>query len=123
MALFGLFGKKSEPEINWLEIAGRISGMLITLLNTDPKGLASPYARLILRKDGSVFLSADKRDPKQILGWGDIGFVFLRENQSALENWVNELKTTDSPLFQQAATEEFAKSLTRILMQRVSQGS
>ena len=120
MALFGLFGKKSEPEINWPDVAGRIAGTLITLLNTDPRGLASPYARVVLRKDGTVFLSSDKRDPRQILGWEDLSFVFLRDNQAALENWVSELKSAGSPPFQQIATEEFAKSLTRVLMQSLS---
>lgn len=110
-------------QINWAEVAGRIAGMLLTLLSTDPKGLASPFARVILRKDGTVFLAADKRDPRQILGWGDLSFVFLRENQAALETWIGELKEAGSPFFQQAATEEFAKSLTRVLMQSVnSQG-
>ena len=76
MALFGLFGKKQEQAISWPEVAGRIAGMLLTLLNTDPKGLASPYARVVLRKDGTIFLGADKRNPRQILGWGDLSFVF-----------------------------------------------
>lgn len=122
MALFGLFGKKPEPAINWPDVAGRIAGMLQTLLNSDPKGLASPYARVVLRKDGNVFMCSDKRDPRQILGWGDLSFVFLRENQTALETWVEELRSAGSPPFQQIATEEFAKSLTRVLMQRGSSG-
>lgn len=117
MALFGIFGKKQEQAINWPDVAGRISGMLLTLLNTDPKALASPYARVILQKDGRVFLASDKRDPRQILGWGDLSFVSLRESQSALEAWVDELKSADSPFFQHVATENFAKSLTRVLMQ------
>ena len=120
MALFGLFGKKQEQAISWPEVAGRIAGMLLTLLNTDPKGLASPYARVVLRKDGTIFLAADKRNPRQILGWGDLSFVFLRENQTALETWVDEMKAAGSPPFQQIATEEFAKTLTRVLMQSVS---
>lgn len=120
MSLFGLFGKKQQQPINWPEVAGKITGMLLTLLNTDPGGLASQYARLVLRKDGTIFLATDKRDPRQILGWGDLTFVFLRENQGALETWVKELKSADSPPFQQIATEEFAKSLTRTLMQSVS---
>lgn len=122
MALFVIFGKKPEQTIVWHEVAGRISGLLLTLLNTDPKGLASPYARVVLRKDGTIFLAADKRDPRQILGWGDLSYVFLRENQAALETWVDELKSASSAPFQQIATEEFAKSLTRVLMQSVSTG-
>lgn len=122
MALFGLIGKKKEQSISWPAVAGEIAAMLLTLLNTDPKLLASPYARLVLRKDGTVFLAADKRDPQQILGWGDLGCVFLRENGAAFEAWVGELKTADSPPFQQMATEEFAKSLTRVLMQSLGTG-
>jgi hypothetical protein len=122
MAFFGLFGKKPEQVINWPKVAGQITGMLLTLLNTDPKGLASPYARVVLRKDGSVFLSADERDPRQILGWGDLSFVFLREDQVALKTWVDELKSSSSAPFQQIATEEFAKSLTRTLMRDINTG-
>jgi hypothetical protein len=96
--------------------------MLLTLLNSDPTGLASPYARVVLRKDGTVFLASDKRDPRQILGWGDLTFVFLREDQSALETWVQELKSAGSPPFQIIATEEFAKFLTGVLMRSVTTG-
>ena len=122
MTLFGLFGKKPEQTISWPDVAGRISGMLLTMLHTDPKGLVSQYARVVLRKGGTVFLASDKRDPRQILGWGDLTFVFLRENQGALAAWVDELKAADSPTFQQIATEEYAKGLTRRFMQRVSAG-
>lgn len=120
MALFGLLRKKPEKIISWIAVAGRVASMLLTMLNTDPKGLASPYSRVVLRKDGTVFIAADKRDPRQILGRGDLSYVFLRENQAALKAWVDELKVTDSPPFQQIATEEFAKSLTRVLIQSVS---
>lgn len=122
MALFGLFGKTQEQIISWPEVAGRITAMLLALLNSDPKGLANPYARVVLRKDGTVFLASDKRDPRQIIGWGDLTYVFLRENQSALETWVKELKAADSPPFQVIATEEFAKCLTRVLINSVSTG-
>jgi hypothetical protein len=99
MALFGLLRKKPEKVISWTAVAGRIAGMLLTMLNTDPKGLASPYSRVVLRKDGTVFIAADKRDLRQILGRGDLSYVFLRENQAALKAWVDELKVTDSPHF------------------------
>jgi hypothetical protein len=123
MSLFGLFGKNTEEAPNWPVVAGRIAGLLVGMLNSDPKGLASLYARVVLRKDWSVFLASDKRDPRQILGWGDLSYVFLREKPDALENWVNELKTNPSPPFQQIATEEYAKLLTRVLMGSVSSGA
>ena len=121
MALFGLLGKKQERDISWSEVAGRISGLLIALLSADPKSLVNPYARFVLRKDGTVFLASDKRNPKQILGWGDLTFVFLRENEAVLKTWVEELKVATSQPFQQIATEEFAKSLTRALMQSIAE--
>jgi hypothetical protein len=114
MTLLGLFGKKLP--INWATVTGQIAGLLLTLLSTDPKLLGSTYARIVVRKDGRVFLATDKRDPRYILGWGDLNFVFLREDRAALETWINDLKTATSPLFQQIATEEFAKILTRSLM-------
>jgi hypothetical protein len=65
-----------------------------------------------------VLLAGEKRDPKYLLGWGDVSFVFIRENEQALSNWVEELKLhIGSPAFQQIATEDFAKVLTRTLMQ------
>lgn len=119
MAFFGHFGKKHVETPDWPAIAGRISEILWTLLNTDPNRLASPYARIVLRKDWSVFLAADKRDPRQILGWGDISYVFVREEQAALVKWVDEMKLDSSAIFQKIATEEFSKVLTRILMKSV----
>ena len=118
MALFGLFGKKQNTGIDWPRVAGNIAGLLWTLVNTDPKAVANPYARIVLRKDSSVFLASDKRDPKYLLGWGDLSFVYIRENETALSSWIEELKLqAGSPAFQQIATEEFAKVLTRTLMQ------
>ena len=119
MALFGLFGKKELQPPDWAAIAGRISGLLWTLLNTDPKRLASPYARIVLRNDWSVFLVADKRDPRQLLGWGDVSYVFIREEQEVLAKWIDEMRLNSSPPFQKIATEQFAKVLTRILMKSV----
>ena len=117
MGLFG-FGKKQEEGIDWVRVAGNISGLLWTSLNADPKIVANPYARIVLRKDSSVFLASDKRDPKHLLGWGDVSFVFIREDEGALAKWLEELKAnTGSPPFQQIATEEYAKTLTRVLMQ------
>ncbi len=67
MGLFGLFGKKKEDRIDWVRVAGNISGLLWTAMNTDPKMVANPYARIVLRGDSSVFLANDKRDPNQLL--------------------------------------------------------
>jgi len=118
MGLFGLFGKKQVDGIDWVRVAGNISGLLWTAMNTDPKMVANPYARIVLRRDSSVFLANDKRDPSRLLDSGDVSFVFIREDSTALTKWVEELKSnTDSPPFQQIATEEFGKTLTRILMQ------
>ena len=117
MGLFG-FGKKQEEGIDWVRVAGNISGLLWTAMTTDPKSVANPYARIVLRKDSSVFFANDKRDSKYLLGWGDVSFVFIREDNAALAEWVEELKINSvSPPFQQIATEEYAKTLTRSLMQ------
>lgn len=119
MALFGLFGKIPPKGADWPAVAGQLSGMLWHLLATEPKILASPYARVVLRKDWTVFIASDKRDPKYILGWGDVSFVFFQEEQAALAKWVEGLKSIPYPRFQQIETEEFAKALVRALMKTV----
>ena len=112
MSFFGLFGKKKTvPDtMAWAEVAGKISGMLWHLMQTDPKVLASPFARVVLRDDWTVGIANDQRDPKKILGNRDVCFVFLQEDQAALQSWVKELRSTTVPVFQQAATEQYAKT-------------
>lgn len=119
MAMFGLFGKRAQKVPNWPVIAGQLSDQLWHLLVNDPKVLASPYARVVLREDWTVFISSDKRDPKYILGWGDLSFIFFREEQAALEKWGAGLKSIPEPFFQQIETEEFAKVLVHALMKTV----
>ncbi len=121
MALFGLFGKKkAQPDaLAWAEVAGKLSGTLWHLMQTDPKMLASPYARVVLRNDWNVGIAADRRDPDKLLGPSDVSFVLLQEDRSALTEWVNELRSNPSPVFQQIATEEYAKKLVRVLMSNV----
>lgn len=122
MGLFGLFGKKNpQPDgLAWAEVAGKLAGTLWHLMQTDPKMLASPYARVVLRDDWNVGIAADPRDPNKLLGPNDISFVLLREDHAALEEWVNELRSNQGPMFQQIATEQYAKKLVRVLMSNVS---
>lgn len=118
MSLFSIFGKIREEEINWPVVAGNIARLLWAQMNMDPKSLANPYARIILKKNSTVFLSGDKRDPKYFLGWGDVSYVLIHEDAAALKKWVEKLKEyAEAPPFQQIATEEFAKTLTRTLME------
>jgi hypothetical protein len=122
MGLFGLFGKKKAPPSDgaaWAEVTAKLSGTLWHLMNTDPKMLASPFARVVLRDDWNVAIAADQRDPKQLLGPHDVSFVLLQEDRAALAHWVNELRADASPMFQQLATEEYAKKLVRVLMANV----
>ena len=107
----GFFGKKT-PSIDWAVVAGRMSGILVELLNHDPGALSKQYARFVLRSDGNVGMFFDERNPKYILGHGDVAFVFIRQNTEFLKHWVEELKSSHgSPMFQRAATEAFAKTL------------
>jgi hypothetical protein len=119
MALLGLFGKKNTEFPGWHIVAGRISGLLWTAMNNDPSKIANQYSRIVLQKDWNVFLASDKRDPRQILGWGDISYVHIHEESEAVNEWIEELKNNSMPPFQLIATEEFAKKLTRILMHSV----
>lgn len=122
MGLFGLFGKKKpQPDaLAWAEVASKLAGTLWHLMQTDPKMLASPYARVVLRDDWNVGIAADHRDPTKLLGANDISFVLLQEDRAALEEWVNELRSNQSPMFQQIATESYAKKLVRVLMSNVT---
>ena len=122
MGLFGLFGKKQrQPDsLAWAEVAGKLSGTLWHLMQTDPKMLANPYARVVLGGDWNVGIAADYRDPDKLLGPNDVSFVLLQEDRSALEEWINELRSNQSPVFQQIATEQYAKKLVRVLMSNVA---
>lgn len=120
MRLFGLFQKKrvaSNGEA-WLLVASKISSTLGQLRHLHPEMLANPYARVVLRDDWSVHVAADRRDPKALLGPHDVTFVFLREDESALKSWVDQLREAD-PVFGQIATEEYAKRLVRTMMANV----
>ena len=123
MALFGLFGKKkSAPQSDaavWASVAGKLSATLWHLMNTNPKMLATPYARVVLHSDWNVGIASDQRDPDKLLGPNDVSFVLLQEDRPALAKWVNDLKADSSPVFQQIATEEYAKKLVRVLMENV----
>ena len=117
--MFGLFKKSTieKSPIDWAVVAGRVAGLLAHLMSTDPSALVNPYARIVLHKKGDVSFSDDKRDPRYLLGWGDISYAFIRENKSALQVWVDDLnRSLGSPAFQLIATESFAKKITLILM-------
>ena len=121
MGLFGIFGKKkTQPDaLAWAEVAGKLSGTLWHLMQTDPKILANPYARIVLRDDWNIGIAADYRDPDKLLGPNDVSFVLLQEDRSALHEWVRQLQSNQSPMFQQIATEQYAKKLVRVLMSNV----
>ena len=84
MGLFGIFGKKEQSAPSWTNVAGQLSSMLWHFLQTDPELLASPYSRVVLRKDWSVVIANDKRDPDRLIGSEDLSFVFFREESAAL---------------------------------------
>lgn len=107
----GFFGKK-DPPIDWAVVVGRMSGTLLEMLNHDPTALSKQYARFVLRSNGDVGMYFDERNPKYILGHGDVAFAFIRQDTESLKRWVGELKSSHgTPMFQTAATEAFAKTL------------
>jgi len=112
--MFGFGRKKSFPD--WVEIAGKLSALIWTQMQIDPKVLANPFARIVLHKDGSTSIACDKRNPNHLLGWGDLTFVFLQEHPAVLKSWIASLKSTDDPRVQLMHTEEFAKAMTRALL-------
>lgn len=120
--MFGMFSKKkaAQPDATaWAAVAGKIAGTLWHLMQTNPQMLANPYARVVLSSSWNVGVAADKREPERLLGPNDVSFVLLREDESALNEWIQQLKANSSPVFQQIATEEYAKKLTRTLMSGV----
>lgn len=122
MGMFGLFGKKPQPQSDaaaWSEVVAKVSSTLWHLMTTEPKALASPFARVVLRDDWSVCIATDQRDPKKLLGPNDVSFVLLQEDRAALAHWVSELRSNPTPMFQQIATEEYAKKLVRVFMSNV----
>jgi len=109
-----------KKPIDWPHVAGQISGYLLTLMQENVEALAQPYARFVLDKNSRVHMYFDERDPRHILGFGDIAFAFIRQDRSALERWARELKEAgDIPMFQIIATEEFAKSMITKMMNQV----
>lgn len=115
ITMFGFGRKKNFPD--WLEVAAKLSALIWTQLQTNPKVLASPFSRIVLRQDGSTTIACDERNPNHLLGWGDLTFVFLQEHPDVLKNWISSLRSTDDPRLQLIHTEEFAKAMTRALMQ------
>ena len=116
-----MFGLSKKKDLDELTIVGGIAGQLWTMLNSDMTKLAQPLARFVLRKDLSVNFYNDIRDPKYVLGWGDLAFVLVREDQGALQKWVDDMKLfSGSPELQLAATEEFAKVLGANLSKRAA---
>ena len=114
-----MFFKKSEPDA--AQICGGIADQLWLLLNTDMAKLTELYARFVLRKNSKVDFYTDKRDPKYLLGWGDLAYVFLREDMESLDKWVGDMKLfSGSKELQLVATEEFAKRLGMVLIRRAA---
>lgn len=121
MSLFGLFSKKKQPstDANWIGVVTKVSGTLWHHMHSDPNMLASPFARVVLRNDWNVGIAADKREPDKLLGPHDVSFVFLHEDRTAFADWISELKADSSPVFQQIATEQYAKKIVRAFMANV----
>jgi hypothetical protein len=123
MGLFDFLTKKPSQNTQsdamiWVEVAGKIAGTIWHLIQTDPKFLANPFTRVVLRNDWNVGIASDQCDPEKILGSRDVAFAFLREDQQAYNKWVEGLKNA-SPMFHQIETEQFAKVLTRKLREQV----
>ena len=118
MGLFDLFSKKPVRQIEWHDVAASFAGTLWIALHQEPKLLANPLARVVLHDDWSVGIACDKRSPDAILGERDVSFAFFREDDDAYQRWLNGIRPTNSAIFQQFATEEFA----RFLVQRLAEG-
>jgi hypothetical protein len=115
--MFGLFRKKEYP--SWPVIAGNISGLIWALMHKEPKVLVNPFARVVLRSDGSVFIANDQREPNRLLGSGDASYVFFQEHPESFQSWITALKSTSDPQLQIMHTENFARVLAKTLMNSV----
>lgn len=121
MGLFGLFGKKRAPsdgEAAYM-VASKIASTLDALVVSHPEMLANPYARVVLRDDWNVHVAADKRDPAKILGANEVSFYFLREDEPALQAWMEQVKDDPGSPFARIATDQYAGRIVRTLMANV----
>jgi hypothetical protein len=98
-----------------------LSSTIWQLLHDQPEVLASPYARVVLRKNGAVGIAIDRRDTKELLGVEDLAFVFLQEHPVAVKYWIDGLRRDLNSSLQKYRTEEFARFLVQALMFTVKQ--
>ena len=121
--MFGLFGKKKQVAPDFAaraSLTAKVAATLWHLTQSDPDMLAGPYARIVLTDGWNIGVASDRRDPAKLLRPEDVCCVFLREDQAALDTWMGELRSnSSSPVFQQIATDEYAKTLVRALMSNV----
>jgi hypothetical protein len=120
MAMFSFLSKKKEDiDLDWGNVVANLSGELWMLLHENPQMLVSPYARVVLNERWGTSIQSDKRPHHGLLKDGEITYAFFRENETAFSKWANELQSP-TPVFQQAATQEFAAQLVAILKQNVT---
>ena len=117
-----LFGNKIET-VKWRTAVVTLSNKLWELLHDQPKVLVSPYARVVLKEDGSISIANDKRDSDELMGTDDLASVFLQENPVAVKHWLDGLRKSADPESQQDRTKDFAEFLVQALMHMVKQES
>lgn len=85
-----MFGK--DKVIDWGSVKTQVTSNLVAAAKTCPQELReSPYVRLVLRKNSSVLFFSDPRDRKQVLGWGDLTAVLLREAPEEFVAWLKRM--------------------------------
>jgi hypothetical protein len=115
-----LFGDKIET-VKWRTAVVTLSNKIWELLHDQPEVLVSPCTRVVLKRDGSVGIAIDKRHADESLGVDDLASVFLQEHPVAVKHWLDGLRKSVNPEYQQDRTKDFAEFLVQALMHLVNQ--
>jgi len=123
MSFFDIFRSKKPSPVSdngiWIEVAGKLAGMLWTLINEHPSVLSNVNARVALLEDWNPVITASAVATNKFGHMEVVATVMLRENEEALILWVNTLKDLGGSQFAVFETEQYAKLLTNMLRNQV----
>lgn len=123
MGLFDFFSSKKRKQdadvMAWAGVVATLTGTLLELIHEHPAMLADPYARVVLSDSWHPAIATGKPASKDVIGVNDVAYVFLRENEEALQSWVKSLVGLNSAPFAHALTQQFASMLVNKLKEKV----
>ncbi len=118
MLLSNLFGASTTtPNLN--NVVAMLTTTIWKLLHDQPEVLASPYARVVLKSDGSIRIADDRR--RSFLDVDDVALIFLTDHPVVVKDWLGGLRRDINTTSQRRRTEEFAQLLVQTLFRIVKQ--